>query len=59
MKLDKKENLLDRWLLLGEMARDKRLNDAARRIAWFLLNRVNKDTGKADLSLGIEEGPPP
>lgn len=31
--------------MLGEMARDKRLNDAARRIGWFLLNRVNQDTG--------------
>ncbi len=45
MKVLKKETLLDRWLLVGEMARDKRLNDAARRVGWFLLNRVNKDTG--------------
>lgn len=45
MKVVKKETLLDRWLLQGEMAWDKRLNDAARRIGWFLLNRVNQDTG--------------
>ncbi len=45
MKVLKKETLLDRWLLVGEMARDRRLNDAARRIGWFLLNRVNQDTG--------------
>ncbi|BAE49856.1 helix-turn-helix domain-containing protein [Paramagnetospirillum magneticum] len=44
MKVVKKETLLDRWLLVGEMARDRRLNDAARRIGWFLLNRVNQDT---------------
>lgn len=45
MKIAKKETLLDRWLLAGQMARDKRLNDAARRIGWFLLNHVNQQTG--------------
>lgn len=45
MKIVKKETLLDRWLLLGEMARDKRLNDTAQRIGWFLLNHVDQNTG--------------
>ncbi|MBI3444645.1 MAG: helix-turn-helix domain-containing protein [Magnetospirillum sp.] len=45
MKIVQKETLLDRRLLVGEMVRDKCLNDAARRIGWFLLNRVNQQTG--------------